>query len=150
MRSLGATIQKAVETGTLPLNNLGTVPPIPLPWFKLDADYMLSDIGLRECPLAARGLYQSLLCLMHKGQPYGHLARSNTPLTFEQIATGASCRLGDVRKYLPILIRAGLLGERESKMLYSPYLIAKAEETAKARYYGQRGGNPRLNNAPPP
>jgi len=34
----------------------------------------LRNIRLRTCSLAARGLWMDMLCLMHQGEPYGHLA----------------------------------------------------------------------------
>lgn len=122
------------------------VPPntIALPWFKCDAEYMLSEIGLRECSLAARGLYFDLLCLMHKGQPYGHLARSGKPLTMVQVAKGIGCHTRDVTKLIPQLCDSGVLQQLESGLLWSPYLVAKAVQREEARANGRRGGNPRL------
>jgi len=34
----------------------------------------LRNIRLRTCSIAARGLWMDMLCLMHQGEPYGHLA----------------------------------------------------------------------------
>lgn len=117
---------------------------IALPWFKLDAQHMLSDLGIRECRLPTRGLLFGVLCLMHTGQPYGHLARANRPLTDDQTAIALGCSRKEVRDNLSILLNNDVLRQREDGMIFSPYLLEVKAKTDKARSDGKRGGNPTL------
>lgn len=57
------------------------VPDLPL-----DSALWLADPALARCSLAARGLWMDLLCLMHQGVPYGHLAVDGRPLGTREVA----------------------------------------------------------------
>ena len=81
---------------------------------------------------------------MHNGEPYGHLARSCKILTYDQIAKAVGYRKNEVSKLMPELFQSELLDQFESGLIYSPYLLAKFEETEKARERGRLGGNPNL------
>jgi hypothetical protein len=45
-----------------------------------------NDAGLRLCSISARGLWMDMMCLMHDGEPYGHLTVMGRPIVPEQIA----------------------------------------------------------------
>lgn len=49
------------------------VPKGKRPSFQFYPGDWLRDLALQSCSLAARGLWIQMLCLMHDGQPYGHL-----------------------------------------------------------------------------
>lgn len=44
------------------------------PSFPFYPDNYMNDAGVRRCSAASRGVWIDLLCLMHQGSPYGHLA----------------------------------------------------------------------------
>ena len=44
------------------------------PFIKFYVADHLSDMALRRCGAAARGVWADMTCLMHQGVPYGHLA----------------------------------------------------------------------------
>ena len=48
------------------------------PSFQFYPGDWLRDPALRACSLAARGLWADVLCYMHQGAPYGHLALPST------------------------------------------------------------------------
>jgi hypothetical protein len=43
------------------------------PSFQFYPKEWIWDLELRQCSAAARGLWADLMCLMHEGEPYGHL-----------------------------------------------------------------------------
>jgi hypothetical protein len=145
MKQIGAALPifgaHTPTAGPVPLS-AGTA--IAQPWFKLDAEHILSDLGFRECSLAARGVFLGLLCLMHKGHPYGHLARGGKALDYAQVAKGLGCRAKEVMKALDELWEADVLRQTQDGVFYSSYLIEIAAKTSRAHYYGKKGGNPNL------
>ena len=44
------------------------------PSFQFYPDDWMNDLGLRGCSPATRGIWADVLCMMHQGIPYGHLA----------------------------------------------------------------------------
>jgi hypothetical protein len=53
------------------------VEPEKLPWLKFWVEAWRSDLGLRLCSAAARGVWIEMLCVMHHCEPYGVLADQN-------------------------------------------------------------------------
>jgi hypothetical protein len=45
-----------------------------------------NDPGLRLCSCGARGLWADMLCLMHEGEPYGHLTVFGRPIEPQALA----------------------------------------------------------------
>lgn len=55
------------------------------PWFAFYPQAWLGNVNLQRCSDGAHGLWIHLLCLMHKGEPYGHLAFNGKPVMNEEI-----------------------------------------------------------------
>lgn len=54
--------------------------PVDRPWLPFFTRDWRSDLNLRAVSPAARGLWIDLICLMHEGQPYGHLSKHSVPI----------------------------------------------------------------------
>lgn len=72
-----------------------------LPSYQFYPGDWLRDVALRACTLAARGLWIDMNCLMHQGQPYGHLTLSTKDQTKDIL-----------RPILPVLL-ARMVGSSE-------------------------------------
>jgi hypothetical protein len=57
------------------------------PSFPFYPDDWMNDLGLRGCSPATRGVWADLLCMMHQGVPYGHLADAAGPIPIRLIAS---------------------------------------------------------------
>jgi hypothetical protein len=82
------------------------------------------DKGLHSCCLTARGLWHEMNCLMHEGEPYGHLTLNGRPMTIAQLAN--QCRITPTacKKLVDELIAAGVPSkDPESGALYSRRMV---------------------------
>ncbi len=104
-------------------------------WFKFwPADWQ-SDEGLRQCSLAARGLWIECIGLMHRATPYGHLVIRGRVPTARQLAAIVSAPEREVEKLLAELEGAGVFERTEDGAIYSRRMVrdaAKSEEGRKA------------------
>lgn len=115
------------------------------------------DKGLHSCSLTARGLWHEMNCLMHEGEPYGHLTLNEKPMTPTQLAN--QCRISKAQcvKLLAELEAAGVPSRTPAGVLYSRRMvrdeasrIARAEggkeggkHGIKGAEHGAKGGRPR-------
>lgn len=114
------------------------------PAFQFYPGDWLRDTALRSCPIEARGLWADLLCLMHDGQPYGHLAVNDVPLTDAEVAPMVGLPIGRYRKLLGILETKRVARRSDTGALYS-YRMVKDEAIRHIRQEsGKLGGNPLL------
>lgn len=95
------------------------------------------DAGLRSCSIAARGLWVDLMCLMHDGEPYGHLAINNRPLTDVQAASMVGLSLPQYRKLLREIEQAGVSSRTDKGVLFSRRMV-RDEHNRKVRAEGGR------------
>lgn len=115
------------------------------------------DLALQSCPLAARGLWHEMNCLMHQGEPYGHLTMPNgNPMTVTQLATLSKITARECNKLLAHLEEAGVFSRTESGTIYSRRMVRDeavrnaraeggkdgAEHGAKGAEHGAKGGRP--------
>lgn len=107
------------------------------------ADYE-ADPKLRSCSLAAQGMWMRLLCLMHAGEPRGHLSLNGKAPTVPQIAAMAGLRERDVAKLLPELEAAGVFSRTDEGVIYSRRMLRDEEDRERFSQYGKKGGNPSL------
>lgn len=66
------------------------------------------DTALQSVSLAARGLWIELMCLMHDGEPYGHLAVNGQPIPPVRVARMVGVHPRTYRTLLDELVRAGV------------------------------------------
>lgn len=116
-----------------------------------------TDQDLRGCSAAARGLWADMLCLMHDGEPYGHLTDLGLPMLPETLAklTGEAVR--DVRKWLAELRGRRVFSETEDGVIFSRRMVrdeavrearaaggpAGGEHGYKGGHHGAKGGRPK-------
>ncbi len=93
------------------------------------------DTALRSCSVAARGLWVDLMCLMHDGEPYGHLSVQGRALTDAQSASMVGLALPTYRKLLKELETAGVPSRDEKRCLYSRRMV-RDEQVRRARAEG--------------
>lgn len=120
--------------------------PDDLRWIKFwPADWQ-RDPALRMCPLAARGLWIEMLCVMHEADPYGHLLINGRAPNTRQMATLFGVPEKDVTRMLAELEEAGVFSRTEDGTIYSRRMVKDEARRVKARIDGRKGGNPRLRN----
>jgi hypothetical protein len=111
------------------------------PYYKhYPADWR-GDANLRLCSLAARGLWQECLGLMHEASPRGYLLFS-----VEQLATMVSRPLKEVRAALAELEAHGVPSRDAQGRLYSRRMVRDTLRSQTLTANGRRGGHPGLVN----
>jgi len=114
------------------------------------------DKGLHSCSLTARGLWHEMNCLMHEGEPYGHLTLNGRPMTPAQLAN--QCRISKPQcvKLLAELESAGVFSANPDGVIFSRRMVrdeairnaraaggkAGAEHGFKGAEHGKKGGRP--------
>ena len=104
----------------------------------------LRDTALRSCSVGARGLWIDMLCYMHEGTPYGHLAIGGRPVDSKILSrmTGASPK--STKKWLEELKAADVFGITEDGVIFSRRMIKDEHIRATRAESGKLGGNPNL------
>jgi hypothetical protein len=97
------------------------------------------DKGLHSCSLAARGLWHEMNCLMHEGEPYGHLTLNGRPMTVAQLANQCRISAPQCKKLLDELAAAGVPSETTDGVLFSRRMV-RDEAIRNARAAGGKDG----------
>lgn len=116
------------------------------PWFKLWVADWLGDTLLRSCSLGARGLLIDLVCIMHEADPYGHLLVNGQAVTDFKLSVLLSVRLPSLLSKLRELETKKVLSRNAAGVLFSRKMVKIAQESAKHRENGRKGGHPALVN----
>lgn len=114
------------------------------------------DKGLHSCSLTARGLWHEMNCLMHEGEPYGHLTLNGRAMTNAQLAN--QCRITPpvCTKLVQELEDAGVFSRNPEGVIFSRRMVrdeairnaraaggkAGAEHGFKGAEAGKKGGRP--------
>ncbi len=115
------------------------------------------DKGLHSCSLTARGLWHEMNCLMHEGEPYGHLTLNGRPMTVAQLANQCRISAGQCSKLLRELEDAGVPSRTADGVIFSRRMVrdeaarnaraeggkAGAEHGSKGGDFGAKGGRPK-------
>lgn len=83
----------------------------------------LRDPAVRSVSLAARGLWVDVMCLMHEGDPYGHLRTGKRDTTVEILARMVGSPVGTVRKLLAELEDAGVFSRNDDGVIFSRRMV---------------------------
>ena len=112
----------------------------------------LRDASLRCCSLAARGLWIDMLCLMHDGEPYGHLKVGSRIIDAELLGRMVGFSEKETQKLLDELEAVGVFSRQEDGTIYSRRMIRDGELHSKRRLAGQAGGKqtPKQTASKPP
>jgi hypothetical protein len=114
------------------------------------------DKGLHSCSLTARGLWHEMNCLMHDGEPYGHLTLNGRPMTVAQLANQCRISASQCTKLLRELEDAGVPSRTPEGVIFSRRMVRDeasrnaraeggklgAEHGAKGAEHGAKGGRP--------
>ena len=102
------------------------------------------DIALRSCSLAARGLWIEMMCVMHQGEPYGHLGLNGKTIDDAQLARMLGVEPGELTRLLKELEAAGVFSRDATKRIYSRRMVKDEALREKRAAAGALGGNPQL------
>ena len=78
------------------------------PYIKFFTTDYLEDMALKSCSLAAQGLWARMFCMMHQGDPYGHLAVNGTAIPDGKLHFFVGKAPNEVAKRLAELEAAGV------------------------------------------
>lgn len=112
----------------------------------------LRDAALRSCSVAARGLWIDLLCFMHDGTPYGHLAvgkdtPKDTPKGIPEgsLAPMVGLHLPQLRSLLRELERAGVFARTAKGVIFSRRMVRDEQlRQVRAAAGGRSQENPNV------
>jgi hypothetical protein len=116
-----------------------------LPFIKFYTSDWIGDAQLRLLPLAARGLWIDMICLMAASQRRGFLEIGGRPIkdavTLSRVIGADS---NEVAKLLPEMEQAGVFSRDENGVIYSRRMVRDTALSEQKRQAGLRGGNPSL------
>lgn len=116
------------------------------------------DKALHSCSQPARGLWHEMNCLMHEGEPYGHLTLNNRPMLPPQLANLCRISPAKCKALLEELESAGVFSRADTGAIYSRRMVRDedlrnrraaggkdgAEHGIKGAEGGAKGGRPKL------
>lgn len=102
------------------------------------------DTKLRDCSLAARGLWIDLLTYMHETEPYGHLLINGKEPSLAQIALHVARPLQEVKRALAELEAADVFSRTDNGIIFSRRMVRDKAKEIQDREHGKAGGNPNL------
>lgn len=115
-----------------------------MPFMKFYTSDWRAEPRLRNCTIAARGLWMEMLCLMHEADHRGYLVVNDKPMTDEQL----SVQTGVPLALLPDLVREleeqVVFSRTRTGVIYSRRMVRDAKKSRVARKNGRNGGNPTL------
>lgn len=92
-----------------------------------------NDPGLRLCSIGARGLWMDMMCLMHEGQPYGHLTVMGRHMPPEALARLVGEGAAPVKRWLKELGENEVYSTTEDGVIFSRMMIAWRRKGHAAR-----------------
>lgn len=93
------------------------------------------DTALQSCSLEARGLWIEMLCLMHEGEPYGHLQVGRKILQVPEIARLVGISMKRAKKLILELENAKTFSRNSGGTIYSRRMV-RDEMTREKRAVG--------------
>lgn len=114
------------------------------PWLKFYPTDWQSDPALRMCSLAARGLWQEMLCIMHKAEPYGSLVVNGKAIGPKQLAILSGAPAREVETCLAEQEEHGVFSRDANGTIYSRRMRRDREKAERDKANGKGGGNPDL------
>jgi len=100
------------------------------PWGKFFWADWESDEALRQCSLAAQGLWMRMLCICAKGDPYGYVSIAGVALDAAGLSTAVGRPEAEVAPLLAELDRWGVFSRDRKGRLYSRRML-RDEQRAK-------------------
>lgn len=103
-----------------------------------------ADPALKNCSLAARGLWIEMLCIMHEAPRRGFLMVKGVVVTDRQLSFQAGAPIREVATLIAELEAAGVFSRDFDGTIYSRRMCDDEEKLEIDRANGKTGGNPRL------
>lgn len=118
------------------------------PWSKFFWSDWESDERLRQCSLAAQGLWMRMLCICAKGEPTGYLAIAGNPLDASGVARSAGITKDEAESLMAELEAWGVFSRDRKGRIYSRRMVKDVKKSKTAQKNGKHGGNPDLGVSP--
>lgn len=115
------------------------------PWSKFFWSDFESDNALRQCSLAAQGLWMRILCICARSEPRGYLTVAGVDLDVAALATAVSRPETEVAPLLDELERWAVFSRDRKNRIYSRRMVRDEKRIKTATKNGVKGGNPRLS-----
>ena len=112
------------------------------PSFPFYPDDWLNDLALRGCSPLSRAIWMDLICLMHQGIPYGHLADKAGPLAMRFVASRCGVSLKQLMLAIEDLEKRDVFSRTDEKTIYSRRMVRDEYK----RIVRGSGGRESLNN----
>jgi len=113
------------------------------PSFQFYPGDWLRSTDLRSCSVGARGLWIDMLCLMHEGNPYGHLKVGDKVILPDTLAKLVGASTEEVKNWLKELSLAAVFSElQRNSCIYSRRMV----RDEKLRELRAKGGIKSLGN----
>jgi len=113
-------------------------------WAKFFWADWLSDVNLRRCSPAARGVWMDMLCILAQAEPVGYLVANGRVLGADDVARVAGIGASDAEGLMGELESAGVFSRDRKGRIYSRRMVRDARLRKAAQVSGRRGGNPSL------
>ena len=118
-------------------------------WSKFSWRDWSGDKPLHSCSIAARGFWIEMLCVMHEGDPIGHLTMNGRPATLRQIASSANVTEKEAKKLLAELDEAGVFSRTPDGTIYCRRMVRDTVASEVGREHaGKRWNNRHPNGSP--
>lgn len=114
------------------------------PWMKFYPRDWRADEKLRDCSLAARGLWIEMLAIMHASERYGRLLVNGKVPSTVSLARQVGAATDEIDPLLDELREAGVFSTDANGIIYSRRMKSDEKLVENARKNGKRGGNPKL------
>lgn len=114
------------------------------PAFQFYPGDWLRSTDLRSCSIGARGLWIDMICLMHEGNPYGHLKVNQKVILTDNLSRMVGESLSDVAAWVEELKSAGVVSVNGDGCMYSRRMVKDENIRNNRAIGGKKGGNPAL------
>lgn len=117
-------------------------------WIQFYPRDWISDMDLRRCSLAARGLWLEMICLMTQGRDFGRLVDgAGVKPSVKQLAEDARISEQECESLLSELRARSVFSEDEEGVIYSRRMVREYRVRQRNSANGSKGGNPALLNS---
>ena len=110
------------------------------PWMKFYPQSWRSDEMLRNCSLAARGLWIEMIALMHTSERYGFLLINGKVPSDRQLQRQTGAESSDeISQLIAELEQESVFSRDPDGVIFSRKMVRDAKSFAKASNFGKRG-----------
>lgn len=113
------------------------------PWMKFYPSDWQSDVLLRACSIAARGLWVEMLCIMQKAEPIGHLLVNGKKPSTALLAVLCGVSERELKRLLAELEGYNVFDVQDG-VIVSRRMVRDAAKALKDKENGKKGGNPQI------